>query len=106
RYAWAQDTTMNVANRQVVVPGVASILRSLVGARTSTTALDQTLRPTQPKLKGQGLASQGVAANRNEPANDSQRAKNGVDVLVAALNNTAQAAEPAPTPMAFDPRQV
>jgi type III secretion protein C len=29
RYAWAQDTTMNIGNRQVVVPGVASILRSL-----------------------------------------------------------------------------
>ncbi|HYS13925.1 MAG TPA: type III secretion system outer membrane ring subunit SctC, partial [Burkholderiaceae bacterium] len=108
RYAWAQDTTMNVGNRQVVVPGVASILRSLVGARTSTNAVDQTLRPTQPKLKGQGLSSQGASVNnRNESNNnDSQRTRSGVDVLVAALNNTTQAAEPAPTPMAFDPRQV
>src|SRR5882724_1819629 len=108
RYAWAQDTTMNVGNRQIVVPGVASILRSLVGARTSTNAVDQTLRPTQPKLKGQGLSSQGASVNnRNESNNnDSQRTRSGVDVLVAALNNTTQAAEPAPTPMAFDPRQV
>jgi type III secretion protein C len=106
RYAWAQDTAMNVGNRQVVVPGVASILRSLVGARTSTTTIDQALRPTQPKLKGQGLSSHGVSANRVESGNDPQRVKTGVDVLVAALNNTAQAAEPAPTPMAFDPRQV
>jgi len=97
---------VTVANRQVVVPGVASILRSLVGARTSSThAVDQALRPTQPSLKGQGLSSQGVAQNNNA-GNDSQRTKSGVDVLVAALSNTAQAAEPAAAPMAFDPRQV
>jgi type III secretion protein C len=109
KYAWAQDTTMNVGNRQVNVPGVASILRSLVGARASTTnTVDQALRPTQPKLKGQGLSSQGVAANKPDSNNESQRARTGVDVLVAALNNGAQTAEstPAPAPMAFDPRQV
>src|SRR5262252_5826044 len=106
RYAWAQDTTMNIGNRQVVVPGVASILRSLVGARTTTNAVDQVMRPTQPKLKGQGMIGQGVAANKADAANDSQRAKNGVDVLVAALNSTTQTNEPAPVPMAFDPRQV
>lgn len=108
KYAWAQDTTMNVGNRQVNVPGVASILRSLVGARASSTnAVDQTLRPTQPKLKGQGLAGQGVAANGRDGNADAPRARSGVDVLVAALNNAAQPAqEPAPQPMAFDPRQV
>jgi len=106
RYAWAQDTTMNIGNRQVVVPGVASILRSLVGARTTTNAVDQVMRPTQPKLKGQGMIGQGVAANKVDSGNDSQRAKNGVDVLVAALNSTTQTNEPAPVPMAFDPRQV
>ncbi|HTT11064.1 MAG TPA: type III secretion system outer membrane ring subunit SctC [Burkholderiaceae bacterium] len=106
RYAWAQDTTMNIGNRQVVVPGVASILRSLVGARSNSNAVDQVMRPTQPKLKGQGLAGQGVAANKSDSANDSARARNGVDVLVAALNSTTQANDPAPVPMAFDPRQV
>jgi len=106
RYAWAQDTSMNVGNRQVVVPGVASILRSLVGATSTTYAVDQALRPTLPKLKGQGMSSQGVSAKGNE-TKEPARAKTGVDVLVAALNNTAQQQnEPAPTPMAFDPRQV
>jgi len=85
-----------------------AMVRSLVGARTSTNAVDQTLRPTQPKLKGQGLSSQGASVNNRHESNnnDSQRTRSGVDVLVAALNNTTQAAEPAPTPMAFDPRQV
>src|SRR5690349_12313357 len=61
RYAWAQDQTMTVGGRQVVLPGVASILRSLVGARAGTSLGHEVqLRPTQPSLRGQGLASQGV----------------------------------------------
>jgi len=103
RYAWAQDTTMSLGGRQVVLPGVASILRSLVGARSSAAgAQDVTLRPTQPKLKGQGLASQGVSANAGESA----RARAGVDVLVAALGSAAQPGEAASQPIAYDPRQV
>jgi type III secretion protein C len=107
RYAWAQDTTVTLAGRQIVVPGVASILRSLVGARAAGAAIqDIALRPSQPKLKGQGLASQGVSA-----AADAMHPRNGVDTLVAALNNVAQAGPPpaadsGPAPMAFDPRQV
>lgn len=95
RYAWAQDTTLNMGGRQVVVPGVASILRSLVGARASgAMGYDQVLRPTQPKLKGQGLAGQGVGANnrgdaKREPI-ESQRARNGAEALLTALANTQQ----------------
>ncbi len=111
RYAWAQDTTMNLGGRQVVVPGVASILRSLVGARSSGAgAQDVLMRPTQPKLKGQGLGGQGVSVNarEREAAADSARARAGVDVLVTALSQTAQPAEaaaPAAVP-GHDPRQV
>ena len=107
RYAWAQDMTMTIANHQIIVPGVASILRSLVGAHaTGTTARDVALRPSQPKLKGQGLSSQGVS---NAP--DATQPRKGVDKLVAALNNVAQpsppdAADSESPPMAFDPRQV
>ena len=107
RYAWAQDTTMNLGGRQVVLPGVASILRSLVGARSSAAgAQDTTLRPTQPKLKGQGLASQGVPVNAREPGGESARARAGVDVLVAALGSAAQPGEAASSAPAYDPRQV
>jgi len=107
RYAWAQDTTMSIANHQIIVPGVASILRSLVGAHaTGATIRDVALRPSQPKLKGQGLSSQGVS---NAP--DAAQPRDGVDKLVTALNNVAQGGAPGPAdspppPMAFDPRQV
>src|SRR5262249_27962645 len=107
------DTTVTIGNRSVNVPGVASILRSLVGAKATTTnPVDQALRPTQPKLKGQGLIGQGVAASNNgsngQPAGDS-RPRSSVDVLVAPVNNNAaqqQQPEQQPAPMAFDPRQV
>jgi type III secretion protein C len=108
RYAWAQDTTVTLAGHQVVVPGVASILRSLVGGRAPGAAIqDIALRPSQSKLKGQGLASQGAST-----APDAMHPRNGVDTLVAALNTVAQAGAPPPAvdsgppPMAFDPRQV
>jgi type III secretion protein C len=108
RYAWAQDTTVTLAGHQIVVPGVASILRSLVGGRAAGAAIqDIALRPSRPKLKGQGLASQGVSA-----ASDAVHPRNGVDTLVAALSTVAQAGTPpaaadsGPPPMAFDPRQV
>jgi type III secretion protein C len=66
RYAWAQDVSVAFGGRQVVVPGVASILRSLVtsGARQNVAVGgEQLLRPTQPKLRGQGLASVGAGGN-------------------------------------------
>jgi type III secretion protein C len=112
RYAWAQDTTTMLGGRQVVVPGVASILRSLVGSRSpGANAQDIALRPSQPKLKGQGLASQGVPVNHREKTGASNSA---VETLVNALGTAAvqqvqaqQQQEAALTqPPVYDPRQV
>jgi type III secretion protein C len=69
------------------------------------------MRPTQPKLKGQGLGGQGVSVNarEREAQADTARARAGVDVLVAALSQTAQPPEAmasAPAPAGHDPRQV
>jgi type III secretion protein C len=93
RYAWAQDTTMTVGGRQVVIPGVASILRSLVGSRQGAPlGREVLLKPTQPSLKGQGLASQGVS-QREATRTQAEARNDAVDVLVAALARTAQPAE-------------
>jgi type III secretion protein C len=91
RYAWAQDQTMTISGRQIVLPGVASILRSLVSGRPGA-ALGQEvmLKPTQPSLRGQVLAGQGAAVKTS--ARDS-----AADLLVAALARTAQPAEAPPT---------
>jgi type III secretion protein C len=105
RYAWAQDTTMNLGGRQLVVPGVASILRSLVGARSSSPiASDTTSPPTLPHLRGQGLKSIKTASAKEEPA----ARTSAVDTLVQALGAAAQAdANAAVQPsVVVDPRQV
>lgn len=62
KYAWASDTTMTIGGRQVTVPGVASVLRELVGAQDSGQfggAHERLLASRQQGLRGQGLASMG-----------------------------------------------
>jgi type III secretion protein C len=84
RYAWVQDVTVNFGGRQVVVPGVASTVRSLVTAmprtQISLAGQEQYLRPTQPKLKGKGLA-------RSQPVlglGDAQSRSGNADALSLA----------------------
>lgn len=86
RYAWAQDVTVNFSGRQLVVPGVASIIRSLVTSSPRSPASlaghEQALRPTQPRLKGQGL---GRVANQPVLGLPDADARPGTaDVLMAA----------------------
>lgn len=98
RYAWAQDTTMNLGGRQITVPGVASILRSLVGVTTGGSLGREVVnKPTVPSLKGQGLAGQGTPVRQ---ADDGAARNAAADLLVAALQRTAvaPAAEAAPAP--------
>jgi type III secretion protein C len=63
RYAWAQDVTLSYAGKQVMVPGVASVLRSLLatpsGAGLYYDQADKPIRPTVEKLRGRGLRSIG-----------------------------------------------
>ncbi|MFK8080893.1 MAG: type III secretion system outer membrane ring subunit SctC [Granulosicoccus sp.] len=62
RYAWADDVTMVVGGQEVVIPGVASLLRRLIepGAIAAPPVLArQQLSPTEPGLRGQGLQSVG-----------------------------------------------
>lgn len=62
RYAWAADTTMTIGNRQQTVPGVATLLRELVGANAPaamSAPQERLLRPTATKLRGTGLAATG-----------------------------------------------
>ena len=109
RYAWAQDVTMTLGGRQVVVPGVASILRALVDPNSYNTyrplGREVLLRPTQPSLKGQGLIGQGVSAKT--PTTGEAARNNAIDNLVTALARTASTADAASSPAGYpDPNQV
>jgi type III secretion protein C len=107
RYAWAQDVTMTVAGRQIVVPGVASILRSLVDSNHNggyVLGREVLLRPTLPSLKGQGLIGQGVS--NKAPTGEAAR-NAAVDNLVTALARTAQPGDATSAPTAApDPSQI
>ncbi|MEJ2612147.1 MAG: type III secretion system outer membrane ring subunit SctC [Candidatus Thiodiazotropha sp.] len=62
KYAWAQDVTMTFAGKQVVIPGVATILRQLMNDLPQPYYVeyqDRMLKPVIPGLKGQGLDSVG-----------------------------------------------
>lgn len=61
RYAWASDSTINVGNRRIRVPGVATILRQLVYGEEQGLAAagNEVLRPSARRLRGQGLAALG-----------------------------------------------
>ncbi len=62
KYAWAADTTMTLGNRQVTVPGVASVLRALVGDAGNGQfggASERLMSARQHGLRGQGLAGSG-----------------------------------------------
>ena len=95
RYASAQDTTLTMGGRQMVVPGVASILRGLVGARAQgEQGSEVLLRPSVPGLRGQGLSSQGAAlhtgTSTSAGASASKTGDKSADLLVSALSRTAQ----------------
>jgi type III secretion protein C len=67
KYAWAQDVTMTFAGRQVVIPGVATILKQLLedDPRTAyASGSDKILSPKLQGLKGKGLNSIGGANER------------------------------------------
>lgn len=83
KHAWAQDTRLAFGGRQVVIPGVASVLRSITSGLGQTIAQplppgaglvvpgdalapasDRLLPPVQPRLKGSGLAGTGQSPGR------------------------------------------
>ncbi|WP_266167811.1 type III secretion system outer membrane ring subunit SctC [Dyella subtropica] len=62
KYAWASDTTITIGNRQVTIPGVASVLRELVGSAGNGAfggTRERLISARQQGLRGQGLAGMG-----------------------------------------------
>ncbi|MCZ8075356.1 MAG: type III secretion system outer membrane ring subunit SctC [Paucibacter sp.] len=104
RYAWAQDVNMAMAGRSLTVPGVASILRALVGAAPSGVSHSSNTSRERPSnqagLRGQGLVAQGLQAGSGTlglpPAGANNAAASGrdADALKTALAPRSAAAEP------------
>jgi type III secretion protein C len=105
RHAWAQDVSTSFAGRQTVLPGVASILRSLVGQAPRHAA------PAAERNAARRLGGQGLARRAESPGMPilgegyDQGNPRGVDALVTALSpgqGGGYAAEPAPAPQQAD----
>jgi type III secretion protein C len=56
QHAWAWDVTVVSAGKPVVVPGIATLLRNLLGGPGTVQSV-KTARTSVPKLRGQGLAA-------------------------------------------------
>lgn len=60
RYAWAQDVSISFGGRQVVLPGVASIVRAMMSSQSrsqvAVQSLEQPANGTVPGLRGQRAA--------------------------------------------------
>ena len=86
KYAWASDTTMTIGNRQVTVPGVATVLRQLVGEASNDAfagAHERLMSARQAGLRGQGLAGTGEQpppplGNYTVPAQNQNSDENGM----------------------------
>lgn len=76
RYAWADDVSLSMGGQEISIPGVATVLRELIGPGTLNAPATATRRSqgnTLPGLRGQGLQSVGGnggrdAASQNERA--------------------------------------
>ena len=107
RYAWAQDVPMSFGGQQSMLPGVASILRSLAGQPTkarASVAIDPSRAQGSQRLRGGALRGTTTLGLTDEAAPGMR----GTDTLVAALTEVGYAAppaapEPAPPPD-FSPR--
>lgn len=82
KYAWAQDVSAQYGGTVTVIPGVASILRSLLTAQRGnpSPALTQYRGASEPGLRGQGLARQGTLGGLGRQSHAGHR-RNGAASL-------------------------
>src|SRR5699024_11079397 len=72
KHAWAADTTISIGGQETVIPGVASVLRALVGQSPNGFAGPQRrmFSARQTGLRGSGMASVGSNGRLPPPLGD------------------------------------
>lgn len=106
RYGWAEDVSLTVGAKQVQIPGVASIIRSLVSTdpkeRAGAAARTETPIPAAVQgLRGQGLATLGTP---NPAGPDYGGGANGTLGMPLANEQTADYAPQNPVRVQADSR--
>jgi type III secretion protein C len=82
KYAWADDQTFTFMDKEVVIPGIATILKTLLAGQNTpaqvTGKQEKQLALTLPKLKGTGLAAKGISSRveNNAGANTAKNPEN------------------------------
>ncbi len=76
KHAWADDITLTSMDQDITVPGVASILRSMVLGITSSPSRVVQKQASVPSLRGSGLASTGQTDEAEEEKKASQDKQN------------------------------
>lgn len=91
KYAWAHDVTLNFGGKQTVIPGLVTILRSLVvGDVPQNRSNERLLKTTQEKLRGKGLKAIGneeFEKNTNLP---SLTQKGDMTASISSVDSTTQ----------------
>ena len=101
RYAWAQDVPMSFGGQQTTLPGVASILRSLVGQpNKGRVAIASDPARAQGSQRVRGSASVRGGTQTLGLVDDAAPSVRGTDTLVAALTQVGYGQ---PAPEAADP---
>ncbi len=123
RHAWAQDTRVAFGGKQLVVPGVASILRNVTAGLGQTVAqpwlpgmampsanagvdTGDLVRPTQPRLRGQGLGGIGRSPVLGADNDETREAAAERAAAANAQQGAAQAAANAGYGAGVPPRYV
>jgi type III secretion protein C len=90
KHAWAGDVPFTSAGRQVVVPGVATLLRTLLGA-AGPVGVSPAASAGVQKLRGKGLAAgnETDALARTEAAAALALTGSGAETTIAAAASTA-----------------
>jgi type III secretion protein C len=88
RYAWSQDVTMSFGGRQVMLPGVASIVRGLMTSdprtQVATSSYETPRSNTVPGMRDRGRSLTGNPGTLGGPDADAQQASGPT---LAALSN-------------------
>jgi type III secretion protein C len=105
RYAWSQDVTMSFGGRQVMLPGVASIVRGLMTSdprtQVSTSTYETPRSNTVPGMRQRGRNLTGPPGTLGGP--DADALQSSGPTLAALANTPGGLAGGAPQPAAAQP---
>jgi type III secretion protein C len=92
KYAVAGDTYMNIGNREVLIPGVATVLAQVMGSRTPITVGARSTRPARNRLTNSSLGANDptLAQNEDRFLREDYRSNAPSSTVVSGANSQSQ----------------